>query len=138
MWSVRGQFEFEGHAACSVVLSSVQLAGVGGIVSRPVPCTGGCLVRLSGPASCTVNEGPEGLQRLWLLAPGAGAGGGPGGGGGSWIPFVQRGGLEEIGERAETVPSPIAPVDAARREAGGWKAGSIRGTSLLPVRACAV
>jgi hypothetical protein len=32
----------------------------------------------------------------------------------------------------------MAPVDAARREAGGWRTGSIRGTSLLPAKACAV
>ena len=50
---------------------------------------------------------------------GAGAGGGPGGGGGSWIPFVHRGGLVEIGDRAEAEPRPIPPVEAARREAGG-------------------
>ena len=61
-----------------------------------------------------------GLLRLWERADG---GGGPGGGGGRGIPGSHRDWLgERLAEREAGPFSPIAPVEAALREAGGRKA----------------
>lgn len=62
------------------------------------------------------------LLRLWDRAVG---GGGPGGGGGRGIPGSHRDWLvERLAEREEAPLNPIAPVDAALREAGGRKTDS--------------
>ena len=104
---------------------------------RVVPSAGGCLVRgavLSGIVKLAV---PVGRHKDCDLVV---AGGGPGGGGGRGIPCSHRGALGEPfdGLKDEDAVA-SAPVEAALREAGGLKVGSIlSGSNACTVCCCRV
>ena len=115
----RGHVEFGGRVAGLSLLSSLQSAGVGGIVSNALPPPWLFRFLEALPASRKGKVPPEGLQRLRLRAPIGG--GGPGGGGGSCSPYSAPAGLLELfADRDRGVPEPIAPVEAALRAAGGY------------------
>lgn len=103
--------------------SSTQSAGVGGILSSPVPSTGGGRVRVVRTADCEWRK-EEASDRPLTLCDLVEEGGGPGGGGGRGIPgsHPPPGGerLRDWLVALDVLALPtIGPAETARREAGG-------------------
>lgn len=123
-----------GQLSSFPVSSSLQSAGVGGTVSRPVPRLGRCLLCPASGGERTEEYDSRGRFTLCERAP---AGGGPGGGGGRGMPNT-TGGCGLKAERDADALKPIAPVEAALRDAGGRTAGSTRKSSGAPPSNCTV
>lgn len=108
---------------------------MGGTVSRVVPRPGGRLVREAG-WSRSSDAGD--VDVLLKLCDRDVDGGGPGGGGGKGMPGSHRFWLgERLTARGAGPVSPIPPVEAARRAAGGIDADSEVASGARAI-ACAV
>ena len=119
--SCRAIRPFEGPplALSGTTESSLQSAGVGGTVSRLVPCPSVRLARSGSVGTRSKYEVSMGLFKLCVLAE---LGGGPGGGGGKGMPGSHAGEeLEATG--VEPLPKLISPVDAALLAAGALLVG---------------
>lgn len=131
-----GPFGLFDHVVWWAGVSSLQSAGVGGTGSRLVPCAGGRLVRKAEEGASSAEAVSEALL---MLCDRLVDGGGPGGGGGSGMPGSHLFWLEERLAAREDCPfRPIPPVEAARRDAGGFAEDSADTASGARAIACTV